>query len=396
MRKAPKNVAALRRQSPDSIARGDDVNVPALVRDLGALIDEARRQVATVADATLVRLHWHIGHRVQTEVLERRRAEYGPQIVAAVSRQLEAKYGRGFNEKSVRRMVQFASLFFDEKIVATLSRQLGWSHFVELIPIKDSLAREFYAEMCRVERWSVRQLRERIDSMLYQRTALSKKPEALIRQELSALRDKDELSPTLVFRDPYMLDFLELADTYSEKDLESAILREIERFLLELGTGFAFVERQKRITLDGDDHYLDLLFFHRRMQRLVAIELKLGDFKAADAGQVELYLRWLDKHERQPSEQPPLGIILCAGKKRETVEILDLDARGIHVAEYLTELPPRAVLEDRLHRAIKAARERLALGADAVIEITPTATVKPPRSHSRKRSSSKRRKRVGR
>lgn len=170
-----------------------------------------------------------------------------------------------------------------------------------------------------------------------------------------------------------MLDFLELADTYSEKDLESAILREIERFLLELGTGFAFVERQKRITLDGDDHYLDLLFFHRRMRRLVAIELKLGDFKAADSGQVELYLRWLDKYERQPSEQPPLGIILCAGKKRETVEVLDLDTRGIHVAEYLTELPPRAVLEDRLHRAIKAARERLALGVEAAVEITPVA-----------------------
>jgi predicted nuclease of restriction endonuclease-like (RecB) superfamily len=295
-KKAPKKVAALLQQSSEGVARGEDVNVPALVRDLGTMIDEARRQVATVADATLVRLHWQIGHRVQTEVLERQRAEYGGQIVAAVSRQLEARYGRGFNEKSVRRMVQFASMFSDAKIVATLSRQLGWSHFVELIPIKDALARDFYAEMCRVERWSVRQLRERIDSMLYERTALSKKPEALIRQELSALRDKDELSPTLVFRDPYVLDFLELADTYSEKDLESAILREIERFLLELGTGFAFVERQKRITLDGDDHYLD------------AIELKLGDFKAADAGQVELYLRWLDKYERQPSEQPPLGI----------------------------------------------------------------------------------------
>ncbi|MDQ3363909.1 MAG: PDDEXK nuclease domain-containing protein [Myxococcota bacterium] len=395
MTKALRKTPAPLRQSPEAVALGEDVNVPSLVRDLGALIDEARRHVATVADATLVRLHWQIGHRVQTEVLEERRAEYGRQIVAAVSRQLEARYGRGFNEKSVRRMVQFASTFFDEKIVATLSRQLGWSHFVELLPIKDTLAREFYAEMCRVERWSVRQLRERIDSMLYQRTALSKKPETLIRKELSALRDKNELSPTLVFRDPYMLDFLELADTYSEKDLESAILREIERFLLELGTGFAFVERQKRITLDGDDHYLDLLFFHRRMQRLVAIELKLGDFKAADSGQVELYLRWLDKHERQPSEQAPLGIILCAGKKRETVEVLDLDARGIHVAEYLTELPPRGVLEDRLHRAIKAARERLALGVDVPVEITPTSTAKPRRPRPKK-SRAKRRKRAGR
>src|SRR5258707_12285324 len=177
----------------------------------------------------------------------------------------------------------------------------------------------------RVEGWSTRALAQKIDGMLFERTALSKKPEALIRKGLSALREKGELSPALVFRDPYMLDFLELADTYSEKDLEVAILREIERFLLELGAGFAFVERQKRITLDGDDYYLDLLFFHRRMQRLVAIELKIGDFKPADSGQMELYLRWPDRYERQPHEQAPLGIILCAGKKRETIEVLDLD-----------------------------------------------------------------------
>jgi predicted nuclease of restriction endonuclease-like (RecB) superfamily len=198
--------------------------------------------------------------------------------------------------------------------------------------------------------------------MLYERTALSKQPEQLIRQELAGLRDKDELTPAMIFQDPYMLDFLELKDTYSEQDLEAALLREIERFLLELGAGFAFVERQKRIVLDGDDYYIDLLFFHRRMRRLVAIELKLGDFKAADAGQVELYLRWLDRHERQPDEDAPLGIILCAGKKRETVEYLDLGGRGIHVAEYLTELPPREVLQARLQQALSAARERLVLG----------------------------------
>jgi predicted nuclease of restriction endonuclease-like (RecB) superfamily len=207
--------------------------------------------------------------------------------------------------------------------------------------------------------------------MLYERTALSKKPENLIRRELAALREKGEVSPALVLQDPYMLDFLQLADTYSEKDLESAILREIERVLLELGAGFAFIERQKRMTFDGDDYYLDLLFFHRRMRRLIAIELKIGDFKPADSGQMELYLRWLDRHERQPLEKAPLGIVLCAGKKRETVEYLDLDARGIHVAEYLTELPPREVLEARLRRAIEAAHSRLALGSDLNAQISP-------------------------
>jgi predicted nuclease of restriction endonuclease-like (RecB) superfamily len=219
--------------------------------------------------------------------------------------------------------------------------------------------------------------------MLFERTALSTKPETLIRKELSALREKGDLSPALVFRDPYMLDFLELADTYSEKDFESAILREIEHFILELGSGFAFVERQKRITLDGDDYYLDLLFFHRRMQRLVAIELKIGDFKPADSGQMELYLRWLDRHERHPAEQSPLGIILCVGKKRETVEYLDLDARGIHVAEYLTELPPRKVLEERLHRAIEAARNRIVLGTGV------TTLGEPPQTRSTRKGRRK-------
>lgn len=355
-----------------------DVNVPALVRDLGAMIDDARKQVAATADATLVRLYWQIGHRVATEVLEGRRGEYGREVVADVGRQLAASYGRGFGLKNLHRMVQFATVFPDPQIVAALLRQLGWTHFTILLPLQDALKRDFYAEMCRVERWSTRELRARIDSMLYERTALSKKPEALIRKELASLRDDGELSPSLVFRDPYMLDFLDLADTYSERDLEAAILREIEAFLLELGTGFAFVERQKRITLDGDDHYLDLLFFHRRMRRLVAIELKLGDFKAADAGQVELYLRWLDKHERQAGEQAPLGIILCAGKKRETVEVLDLDARGIHVAEYLTELPPRALLEDRLHRAIQAARDRLARARATEADAVPAKLPRRP------------------
>lgn len=390
--KAKKKVAALLQQSSGGITRAEDVNVAALVRDLGAMIDEARKQIAATADATLVRLYWAVGQRIRTHVLEGRRAEYGAKIVANVGEQLAETYGRGFGLTNIYRMVTFSSVFDDPEIVAALLQQLGWTHFTILIPIKDPLKREFYAEMCRVERWSTRELRERIDSLLYERTAVSKKPEKLIRKELSTLRSDAELSPALVFRDPYMLDFLELKDTYSEKDLESAILREIERFLLELGTGFAFVERQKRITLDGDDYYLDLLFFHRRMQRLVAIELKLGDFKPADAGQVELYLRWLDKYERQPSEQPPLGIILCAGKKRETVEVLDLDARGIHVAEYLTELPPRAVLEERLHRAIHAARERLALVGEAGNKTTPVVaprTSKPrPKKQGRKRSGS--------
>jgi predicted nuclease of restriction endonuclease-like (RecB) superfamily len=331
----------------------------ALALDIGRMIEEARQQVAQTANAALTTLYWQIGTRVRQDVLQQRRAEYGAEIVAALGRQLEDRYGRGFGQKNLHRMVQFAEAFPDAEIVAALRRQLGWSHFKALIPMKEPLKRDFYAEMCRIEGWSTRALQQKIDGMLYERTALSRKPEQLIREELTALRDGDRLTPDLVFQDPYLLDFLGLRDTFSERDLESALLREIERFLLELGAGFAFVERQKRITLDGDDYYIDLLFFHRRMRRLVVIELKIGDFKPADTGQVELYLRWLDRHERQPGEEAPVAIILCAGKKQEVVEYLDLGKSGIHVAEYLTELPPREVLRDRFRRAIAAARARI-------------------------------------
>jgi predicted nuclease of restriction endonuclease-like (RecB) superfamily len=241
---------------------------------------------------------------------------------------------------------------------------LSWSHFVEIIPLKDDLQRNFYAEMCRIERWSVRTLRKKIDDMLYERTAISNKPEELVKKELAALREEDRLTPDLVFRDPYFLDFLGLKDTFSEKDLETAILREMEGFILELGAGFSFVARQKRITVDNEDYYLDLLFFHRKLKRLIAIELKLGKFKAAYKGQMELYLRWLEKYEKEPGEETPLGLILCAGKASEQIELLQLHNSGIKVAEYMTELPERKLLEQKLHKAVEMARKRLEARAE--------------------------------
>lgn len=330
-----------------------------LLAEVRDLILGAREQTARVVNAGLTLLHWQLGDRIRREVLAEKRAEYGERIVSGLGKRLEFEFGRGFTEKNLRRMVQFADVFPDREIVVSLIRQLTWTHFIALIPLKDSLQRDFYAEMCRIERWSVRELRARIDGMLFERTAISRKPKKLIEREISGLRNEDRLTPDLVFRDPYVLDFLGLRDTYSEKRLEDALLREIESFLLALGDGFAFVERQKRITLDGDDYYLDLLFFHRRLRRLVAIELKIGTFKPADAGQIELYLRWLDRHERQKGEEKPIGLILCAGTKRETVEVLELEPRGIHVAEYLTELPPREVLKQRLHEAVVRTRLRL-------------------------------------
>jgi len=272
------------------------------------------------------------------------------------------EYGEGFSEKSLRRMIQFAAVFPDQRIVASLMRQLSWTHFLSFIPIKDQLKRDFYAEMCRVERWSVRTLQQKIGGMLYERTALSKKPAELAALELKKLRDRDKLTPDMVFRDPYFLDFLGLKGAYQEKDLESAILREMEAFILELGVGFAFVARQKRIQIGGKDYYLDLLFYHRKLRRLVAIELKLDMFKPEFKGQMELYLRWLEKHEQRAGETSPIGLILCAGKTHEEVELLQLDKSGIRVAEYMTELPPRRELERKLHEAIRLARARLASG----------------------------------
>ena len=339
--------------------RAGTVSQGPLLHDIRRLIEETRSVVAVTVNVGLTMLYWEIGTRIRQNILKNRRAAYGEEIVSTLSRQLEPEFGRGFSAKALHHMVRFAETFPNRNIVSTLSRQLGWSHFKEILYLKDDLKRDFYAEMCRMERWSVRALRQKIGGMLYERTALSKKPNALIRKELQALRAEDTLTPDLVFQDPYLLDFLGLKDTYSEKDLEAGLLREIERFLLELGAGFAFVARQKRITLDGDDYYMDLLLYHRRLRRLVVIELKLGDFKPADSGQVELYLRWLDRHERHPGEEPPLAIILCAGKKHETVELLELEKSGIRVAEYLTELPPRKMLEKKLHAAIAHARYHL-------------------------------------
>lgn len=362
---------------PATVARPD-----ALLSEVRGLILDARQATARVVNAGLTQLYWQVGDRIHRDVLEQKRAEYGSEIVKTLATKLESEFGRGFSEKSLRHMIRFAEAFPERRIVSALLRQLSWSHFLAIIYLNDSLQREFYAEMCRLERWSTRTLQERIQSMLFERTAISKKPAELIEQELTALRDEDKLSPDLVFRDPYVLDFLGLRDAHSEKDLEAAILREIESFLLELGAGFAFVERQKRITLDGDDYYLDLLFYHRRLRRLVAIELKIGTFKPADAGQIELYLRWLDKHERQAGEDKPIGLILCAGTKRETVEVLELAPRGILVAEYLTELPPREVLEQRLHEAV--VRTRLRLEQRAARDVPPERMAERKKKGGRK------------
>ena len=323
-----------------------------LITDLRTLINEARNKVALMVNTEITLLYWHIGKRINEEVLGNQRAEYGKQIVLTVSTQLIEEYGKGFNEKNLRRMMQFAELFPDFQIVAPLARQLSWSHFLMLFPIKDPLSREFYLTMSVSERWTKRTLRNKIDSMLYERTVISSKPEEVIKTELANLRDNEILSPDLVFKSPYFLEFTGLKGVYSEKSLEDSLLVHIEHFILELGVGFTFVERQKRMIIDGEDFYLDLLFYHRKLRRLVAIELKLGKFKAAYKGQMELYLRWLEKHEKEVGEESPIGLLLCTEGSEEQIELLQLDQTGIRVAQYMTELPSRALLHQQLQKII--------------------------------------------
>ena len=330
-----------------------------LLEDIRNLIDKSRDEAATYVNAVLTMLYWEIGTRIRKEILKETRAEYGKEIVHALSRQLVEEYGKGFSRTNIFHMIRFAEVFPDRKIVSSLSRELSWTHFRQIIYQDDSLKREFYAEMCRIERWSTRTLQKKIDGMLYERTALSRKPEETIQQDLAALREKDRITPDLVFRDPYILDFLGLKDSYSEKDLESAILRELESFILEIGSGFAFVSRQKRMRVDNRDYRLDLLFYHRKLRRLVAIELKLDEFKPEHKGQMELYLRWLELFENEKGERSPIGLILCAGKSEKHIELLRLGKSGIRIAEYFTELPTRKLLERKLNQAILMARGKL-------------------------------------
>lgn len=322
------------------------------------LIEQSKQQVAVAVNATLSALYWKIGKSIREEVLKNERAEYGKQIVQSLAAQLESEYGKGWSEKQLRHCVQFAAIFEDDQIVSTLWRQLSWSHLKLIIYIEDPLKRAFYIEMCKLEKWSVRVFQDRIQSMLYERTSISKKPALTIQNELELLKNEQQLSPDLVFRDPYFLDFLGLKDTYSEKDLETAIVAELQRFITEMGNDFAFLARQKRLTIDNRDYKIDLLFYHRRLKSLVVIDLKLGEFEASFKGQMELYLRYLEKYEMVEGENQPIGLILCSGKNEEHVELMQLDNSNIKVAEYLTLLPDKKLLQQKLHQAVEYARNR--------------------------------------
>ncbi len=330
-----------------------------LFKDIANLISDARRHVAHEYNSTQALLCWLIGKRIDKEILKTERAEYGETIVTSLAKELTLAFGRGYSRPNLFRMIKFAKQFPNQTIVSTLSRQLSWSHLVIICSIDDDLKRDFYAEMCRVQHWSVRTLQKQLNGMLYERTALSKKPESVIECQLNKLKNHDVMTPELTFKEPYFLDFIGAHAYESEEELESLLLSNITDFLQELGTDFCFVARQKRMSTGKKDRYLDLLFFNRRLRRLIAIDLKLGDFDPAYKGQMEWYLNWLDKNERFNYEDRPMGIILCAGKDHDDIEYLEMDKTGIHVAQYLTELPPKEVLKSHLRKAIAVAKENL-------------------------------------
>lgn len=319
-----------------------------LLTEVVALIEKTKYQVVSYANSSLTVLFWHIGERILTQNLQNDRGEYGKQIVVTLSRELVKRFGKNYEEKNLWRMIQFKKQFPDIENVVTLSRHLSWSHFLVLIPIKEQSAREYYGKLALESSFGVRELRKQIGKKTFERI-----------EKADIQLHKDSIIKKGIFKDPYLLDFLELKDGYLENDLESAILKELELFILELGNGFTFVERQKRMIIDGDDFNLDLLFYHRRLKRLVAIELKIDKFRAKYKGQMELYLKWLDKYEKQEGEGTPIGLILCAEASSEQIELLQMHKDGIMVAEYWTDLPPKEILEAKLHEALIEARERI-------------------------------------
>ena len=329
-----------------------------LYADVCHIIDETHTRVAVYVNAEVCMTNWQVGKRIKEDVLYNKRAEYGKQIVKNLSVRLTERYGKGWSEKTLRHCLRAAETFTKDDIVSAVQRQFSWTQLKSFMYIPDPRARKFYMQMCHYEHWDTRTLDDKIDSQLYERTAISRRPEEVIRQTLTETEEKNTLVPDLVFRSSYFLDALGLPDVFSEKDLEGAIIAQMQEFLSEMGTDFAFLARQKRITVDATDYYIDLLFYHRGLRRLVAIDLKLGKFKPEHEGQMRLYLRYLNQNERREGEESPIGLILCSEGNTEHIEYLMLDEQSpIKVAQYYTQLPDKKVLAEKLQRAIAIAKE---------------------------------------
>ena len=307
---------------------------------VGSIIDQSKRTIAVYLNSEVSMTYWKIGKYIAGELDAVGEEKYGSKIVATLSHQLTERFGKGYTRTAIIRMVKVAREYPDEKIAATLSHQLTWSHFVELISISEQAKRLFYQQMSILYHWSVRQLREQEDKMVYERSLIAAKPEDEQVKVLTTVTDGD-ITPDVILKSSYVVDFLGLNRGFSEEELEDAVVEQLEKFIMELGQDFAFLERQKKIPVDSIDYKLDLLFYHRRLHRLLAIDLKLGKFKPEYKGQMELYLKYLKKYEMQPGEEEPIGLLLCSEGNTEHIELLMLDEQNIKVSQYLTVLPEK-------------------------------------------------------
>lgn len=320
------------------------------------IIDNAMAQVAVYVNSQSNITFWNVGRYINTDLDYQTYSAYGQKIIATLSQRLMARYGKGYTYSALTRMMKVARIYSDREMFATLSQTLSWSHFLELITIEDNTKRLFYQQMGIAEHWSLSQLRRKQDEMAYERSLIAAKPDDEIIDTLNKVTPQ-HTEPDAVLKSSYVLDFLGLSDYYSEDELEAAISKQLENFILELGQGFAFLERQKRFTIDGTDYYLDLLFYHRNLKCLVAIDLKLGKFKPQYKGQMELYLKYMQKHDMQPGENPPIGLLLCSEGNTEHIELLMLDEDNIKVSQYTTKLPDKQWFIDKLNRSIMIAKE---------------------------------------
>ena len=324
------------------------INEVALLKNITKIIESRKNRAGAFANREVTLMYWEVGRYIGSVLLGGERAEYGRKILATLSHELTKRYGKSFELRNLRRMIQFAVVFPDIKIVSPLATQLSWTHFVEILPLATQEARLFYANDAATRNLGKRELRRQISRKAYERKEIAN----------TQLSEKSTV-PFNVFKDPYLLDTLGLKENFLESDLEKAILTELEAFILEFGHGFTFVERQKRMTMDNEDFTLDLLFFHRILKRLVAVELKIGKFIPQYKGQMEFYLKWLNKFERHSGENEPIGLILCTKASRNQIELLELDKAGIAVAEYWTNLPPKELLEEKIKAILLEAQERL-------------------------------------
>lgn len=348
-----------------------------------ALLDHARRHAARSINALMTVTYWEIGRRlVLQEQAGAERAAYGQDLIRQLSSDLSRRFGRGFSQQNLWQMRAFYLGWPSEAILQTLSGELPviqegalaaadlavlsrrfplpWSAYVRLLSVKSETARHFYETEALRCGWSVRQLERQINSQFYERTALSRNKLAML-ADGAALKDGDVLSAEEAFRDPFVLEFLNLKDEYSESELEAALIEHLADFLLELGDDFAFVGRQRRLRLDDSWFRIDLLFFHRRLRSLIIVELKTGKFSYADAGQMHMYLNYARQHWVKPGENPPVGLILCSSAAgAEARYALDNLPNTILAAEYRVLLPDEKILVQELHKSRLALERRQA------------------------------------